>query len=69
MIGDTSLFGLYLHSLVLLAIAAWLGLCGVRRALMLAGAYRWIWHPALFDMAVYVMLLFGLVRLSYFLQL
>ena len=28
------------------------------------GAYRWVWHPALFDAALYVLLLYAISQLS-----
>ncbi|MFD1841281.1 DUF1656 domain-containing protein [Paracidovorax cattleyae] len=28
------------------------------------GAYRWVWHAALFDTALYVLILFLLTRLT-----
>lgn len=64
MTGAVDVFGLYLPWLMPLAFAALLLLWGVRRVLALCGAYRWIWHPALFDMALYVLLLWGLSGMS-----
>lgn len=60
MTGAVDFFGLYLPWLMPLAALALLALSAVRRLLAWAGAYRWIWHPALFDLAVYVLLLWGL---------
>lgn len=64
MIGETSLYGLYVPWFMLLAIGALAALWGVRRLLGAAGIYRWVWHPALFDAALYVLLLYALSRLS-----
>ncbi|WAC73046.1 DUF1656 domain-containing protein [Roseateles sp. SL47] len=64
MTGAVDVFGLYLPWLMPLAFAALLMLWGVRRLLALCGAYRWIWHPALFDMALYVLLLWALSGIS-----
>ena len=64
MIGEANLYGLYIPWLGLLALAALLGLWGVRRALAAFGVYRWVWHPALFDPALYALLLYGLSVLS-----
>lgn len=65
MIGEASLYGLYIPWLGLLALAALLGLWVARRALTTLGVYRWVWHPALFDLALFVLLLWGisLIRL------
>ena len=64
MIGQTSVYGLYLPWLMLLALGAFVALWAVRRLLAATGAYRWVWHPALFDMALYVLLLYGLSRVT-----
>jgi hypothetical protein len=59
MIGEASFHGLYVPWLMLLcglALAVqWL----VHRLLGAVGFYRWVWHPALFDTALYVLLLYG----------
>ncbi len=64
MTGAVDFFGLYLPWLLPLAGAALLVLSVVRRLLAWSGAYRWIWHPALFDLALYVLLLWGVSALS-----
>lgn len=64
MTGAVDVFGLYLPWLMPLAAAALLMLGALRRLLAVFGAYRWIWHPALFDMALYVLLLWGLSSVS-----
>jgi hypothetical protein len=64
MIGQTSVYGLYLPWLMLLALGALFALWGVRRLLASAGLYRWVWHPALFDLALYVLLLYAISRVS-----
>lgn len=68
MTGEASFYGLYLPWLLLLALAAWPLSWGVRRLLAAAGLYRWVWHPALFDIALYVLLLYALSRASAYLQ-
>jgi len=60
MIGSTDLFGMYLPWLMPLAGVALLLMWLVRRMLAAFGLYRWIWHPAMFDMALYVLVLYGL---------
>ena len=39
-----------------------------QRLLAATGLYRWVWHPALFDMALYLLLLYALSRLTSHLQ-
>lgn len=59
MIGEASFHGLYVPWLMLLCgvtlAVQWL----VHRLLGAVGFYRWVWHPALFDTALYVLLLYG----------
>jgi hypothetical protein len=64
MIGSFEWLGLELPWLMPLAGAALLLLWGLRRALAAWGLYRWVWHPALFDTALYVLLLHGLSSAS-----
>lgn len=68
MIGQTSLYGLYLPWFMVLACSTLLVHWGVRRLLSAAGAYRWVWHPALFDAALYVLLLYAISQISLLLQ-
>lgn len=68
MTGEASFYGLYLPWLMLLALAAWPLAWGTRRLLAAAGFYRWVWHPALFDTALYVLLLYALSRATASLQ-
>jgi len=69
MIGEFSFYGIYVPWLLVLAFIAWAAAWAVRRVLALAGFYRLVWHPPLFDLALFVVLLYGAARLSpYFLQ-
>ena len=64
MIGEASFYGLYLPWFMLLCGLAlgigWL----LRRLLAVLGLYRWVWHPALFDLGLFVLLLYALARLT-----
>jgi len=64
MIGEASFYGIYVPWLGVLALGAVLGLWLLRRAFAALGLYRWVWHPALFDLALYLLILFGLSRLT-----
>ena len=68
MIGETSFYGLYLPWLMPLALAALGALWALRRLLAATDLYRHIWHPALFDVALYVLLLYGISQAAFFLQ-
>jgi protein-S-isoprenylcysteine O-methyltransferase Ste14 len=61
MIGDVSLYGIYFPPLLLLALLAFgiARLCS--RVLAWSGFYRHVWHPALFDFSLFVMVLGSLV--------
>jgi hypothetical protein len=56
MIGEIHILGLYAPAALVSAIAAGLAMLGVRGALLRVAAYRWVWHPGLFDLAVYIVL-------------
>jgi hypothetical protein len=57
MIGEVYLFGLYVPTLLLLVLPALAISYLIRRALAGAGFYRFIWHPALFDFSLFVLVL------------
>ena len=61
MIGEVSLYGMYFPPLLLLALLA----CAVSRLcnklLARSGFYRHVWHPALFDFSLFVIVLGSLV--------
>jgi hypothetical protein len=60
---QTSFLGLSLPWLLLPAIGA-LSLSRLSRHLLaLAGIYRWVWHPPLFDLARDVLTFYALARL------
>jgi hypothetical protein len=61
MIKEIDLFGVYLSPMLGFALAAAAALLALRYGLARIGAYRWVWHRPLFDTALYVILLAGLV--------
>jgi len=61
---ETSFFGLYVPGLLLLAGGAMACAWWMRRLLSLLGVYRWVWHPPLFDLGLYLLSLYALVRLT-----
>ena len=64
MIGSMVLWGLSLPWLLVLCLLSWLLLWPSRRLLARVGFYRWVWHPALFDAGLFVLLLWGVSVLS-----
>ncbi|MCK9687249.1 DUF1656 domain-containing protein [Scleromatobacter humisilvae] len=68
MIGEASFYGLYVPWLMLLCGITLAVQWFVRRALGAIGFYRWVWHPALFDTAMYVLLLYAVSNVASTLQ-
>jgi len=64
MIGEFNIYGVYLPWLLVLALLAF----GASRLLayLLAqlGFYRLVWHPALFNAALFIIVLGGIASLS-----
>ena len=62
MIGEVSLYGLYVPPLLLLTLAALVvsRLCSL--VLAKTGFYRLVWHPALFDFSLFVIVLGALTH-------
>ncbi|WP_426806114.1 DUF1656 domain-containing protein, partial [Stenotrophomonas sp. SrG] len=63
MSGEVSLYGVFVPTLLGLMLLAYLLTSGLRLVLQRPGAYRHIWHPALFNLAVDVSVLGGVVSL------
>ena len=57
MIGEVSLYGLYVPPLLLLALAALVVARLINLVLAKTGFYRLVWHPALFDFSLFVIVL------------
>lgn len=56
MLADINLFGVFVDVRFATAVAALLLVMPVRRLLGALGAYRVVWHPALVDLALFVLL-------------
>jgi hypothetical protein len=57
-IGEFDIYGVYFPAFAIFAaIALLLQIFVINRLLRAIGFYRWVWHRALFDLAVYVILL------------
>jgi hypothetical protein len=64
MSGEIDIYGVYVPNLLALMLATLLLSFVVRRALAWFGAYAFVWHRGLFDIALYIVLLQGLSLLS-----
>jgi len=56
MTGELNIDGVFLSSVLVSAVIALCASFLLRRALSKVGAYRLVWHPALFDTALFVIL-------------
>ena len=58
------LFGVIVPSLLLWGVLAYAFARGVSKLIRRIGLYRYVWHPALFDFALYVCIVTSLVFAS-----
>ena len=54
---EINLFGVYVAPISLMMIGAWLVTIALRRVADSFGLLRYVWHPALFAFALYVIVL------------
>ena len=64
MTGEVEMGGVFFPIALVTGAAAFLVTILARRGLRLAGAYKWIWHAGLFDVAMFVVLWWGAVFLG-----
>ena len=57
MIGEFDIYGVYFPAFAVFAVIALVIQLAINRFLRAVGFYRLVWHRALFDLAVYVILL------------
>ena len=55
--AEINLFGVYVAPISLMIVAAWLVTIALRRVASRFGLLRYVWHPALFAFAVYIIIL------------
>ena len=56
MLAEVSLFGIFINAGLVSAFCAVLLLLLLRKGLHSVGAYRLVWHPALVDLALFMLL-------------
>jgi len=54
---DINLFGVYVAPISIMMIGAWVITIALRRVANRSGLLRYVWHPALFVFAVYIIVL------------
>ncbi len=60
---EINLFGVYVAPISLMMVAAWVVTIGLRRLVARFGLLRYVWHPAVFVFAVYMIVLSSMVLL------
>ena len=55
--AEIDLFGVYVAPISLMMVGAWLATIALRRLVGRSGLLRYVWHPALFTFAVYIIVL------------
>jgi protein AaeX len=58
---EVNLFGVYVAPISVMMVAAWLVLIGLRRVAHHFGLLQRVWHPALFELAIYMIVLSSVV--------
>lgn len=66
MIGEISVYGVYIPALLVLSLLALAASRVIRYFLGRIGFYRIVWHPALFDFALFIIVLGALTFISSF---
>ena len=58
---EINLFGVYVAPISVMMVAAWVVTIGLRRLSARFGLLRYVWHPAVFVFAAYVIVLSSIV--------
>lgn len=64
MTGQLNIYGVYVPVLLVMMLIAYLFKSLLGSVLARLGLYRWVWHPPLFNLALYVMVLCALFTLT-----
>ena len=62
-LSEVNLFGVYVAPISVIMVVAWLATITLRRLADRFDLLRYVWHPALFVLAIYVILLSSIVLL------
>jgi protein AaeX len=62
-LSEVNLFGVYVAPISVMMVVAWLATITLRRVADRFRLLRYVWHPALFVFAVYMILLSSIVLL------
>ena len=61
---EVNILGVYVAPISLMIVAAWLLWLPLRWAAARSGLLRHVWHPSLFEFAIYMILLSSIVLLA-----
>jgi protein AaeX len=61
---EINLFGVYVAPISLMMVAAWAVTIGLRWFAARFGLLRYVWHPAVFMFAIYMMVLSSIVLVA-----
>ena len=62
---ELDIFGVYIAPMAAMMVVAYAILLVLRRVMLATGLLRLVWHPALFQVALYLIILSAIVLLSY----
>ncbi|RQH06492.1 MULTISPECIES: DUF1656 domain-containing protein [Paraburkholderia] len=65
MIGEIDIFGVFVPTVLVLMLIAYLINIVVRKVLTLIGFYRFVWHRSVFDLGIYVFVLAAVIVVSH----
>ena len=61
---EINLFGVYVAPMALLMVVAWIVTVALRRVASRFGLLRYVWHPALFVFAIYMIVLSSMMLIA-----
>ncbi|PLZ04247.1 hypothetical protein CY652_00780 [Burkholderia sp. WAC0059] len=64
MIGEIDIIGVFVPSVLVLMLVAYLFNLVIRNVLTRIGFYRFVWHQSIFDLGIYVLVLGAIVVVS-----
>lgn len=62
---ELNIFGVYIAPMAAMMVVAYVILLVLRRLMLVTGLLRLVWHPALFQVALYLIILSAIVLLAY----
>jgi len=62
--AEIDLFGVYVAPISVMLVAAWVATIAMRRIAARFGLLRYVWHPALFVFAFYMIVLSSIVLVA-----